>query len=480
MSYSTPSTRSYCTRPSLFYLSLLFCPAAHELDDTITMEEESPIVIGNPGSVESFSLDSLVDRAVRAVDSDLAWQRVYVPRHFKPEYVERVLAILADPTVETFHEAAQSHGLNQSWYLDTPTRFQFDPAKNITKNPTLKKQVRALANREPDLMSVEIMRHTLPVDIFQHLWPGISLDTVAPTPETRVALGVVALLAHLSAQSPRVYHFLNEAPDRPNYEFHLPNALLATLKYTVKPTLHREALEVLLTKTLALLVSLSTQVPDMGRPPVDHPFPLLATFTHSFIDLLACTPRLIIDFGCGAMETCESGYRVEGHFLDALHVDPHETATLAELVTEFEQELIQGYDDNVPLTCRNDHPLIVHEYHYQGPPPLLFFEAKSKLGIPRASIDPQVSLTAYSSHEMREYVYDLVAVVSMEPEDVVLELHAIGDSDERDDYMDESETLPVALVIYVRCDTLQTFGQVRAEVEEEDEEGDSMDDVVSL
>lgn len=87
-----------------------------------------------------------------------------------------------------------------------------------------------LANMEPNFMPA-FERHlaTSSSDVFQTLWPHA--ENVALTAETRIAWGVVGLVAELAMVSPRVMSLLRAAPDRPNYEFHIVNALLGTIRY---------------------------------------------------------------------------------------------------------------------------------------------------------------------------------------------------------------------------------------------------------
>jgi hypothetical protein len=318
----------------------------------------------------------------------------------------------------------------------------FDPCKNLMR-PDFKAKVRALANTP----FTEIPKND---NIFNALWPGIALDTVAPTVEKRVALGVVALLAHLSTVSSRVHALLDQAPAQPNYVFHIANALFATIKCTAKPVTDVEASTYLLKQTLTQLITLSKHIPDMGKPSNTAPFPVFALFTHSVIDLLACTPRLTVDFMC-ADATHSHGYRVQGHFLDALHVAPDEHATLASILTDFEADM----SEEVPAACEEGHAIHVHASYYGvygAPPPLLFFEPTTEDGIPRRCITEHVTLG--------DYDYELSAVVSMEDDDMVLELGL------------EVSHRPVALVVYCR-------DEQEVEMLEEDDEEDVSDSIDS-
>lgn len=78
--------------------------------------------------------------------------------------------------------------------------------------------------------------------------------------------------------------------------------VLTLPRYTVKPTTpqDKEAISFLLKKTLQQLVNWvrSDAVPEIGKPNANTPFPTLMLFLHSFIDLLACTPRLTVDYRC--------------------------------------------------------------------------------------------------------------------------------------------------------------------------------------
>jgi hypothetical protein len=310
-------------------------------------------------------------------------------------------------------------------------RFSFQPAKYC--HGELKEQVLALIHQD-----VQFQPPSDVDDIFTALWPGVDLVQAAPSPPTRVALGVVALCAKLVSVSPLACRFYNAAPKAPHLEFHLPNALFATLKYTAMKQGSVDARSFLLEKTLAKLESLSLKVPDIAKPPPNAPFPLLARFTHSLIDLFACTPRLTVDYSCTSSPTEDDdddpnhhhSYSLQGHFLDALRVASDETASLAEILADYETELIQ--DDNVPQYCNLGHEIQVSAVSYGRPPPLLFFEAISSAGIPRSLLCENVMLGNVE--------YDFVAAVSMEPyeDDLVLEVEPIY-----------SEALQaVALIVY--------------------------------
>lgn len=397
-------------------------------------------------------------------------------------------------------------------------RFQFDPAKHLKQGSSLQKQVRHLANMTP-CFAEAFLKHCGADDsnynIFESLWPSLDLVQAAPTAETRVALGVLGLLAHLATVSPQVLSLLARAPTRPNYEFHMVNALFGTIKYTVKVSGDTTARMFLLQKSLLQLVHLSNiGVPeDVGKPPSDTPFPLLARFTHAFVDLLACTPRLTVDFRCSDPKdedvTHRFGYRLQGHFLDALRVRPDETCNLAEIMSEFENELIQGLEeDEVPSVCNQGHRVDVYEYYYHyecGPPPLLFFEAiTSSSGIPRHCLVPSIMLTEHHHPEKRsEYTYHLIALVAMMVEqqesDVELQLFQPGE-----DFLEvkEDATTVVALVIYIRsdqCIPLETLPSLLAlaecgsglnkkkkktasddSVNEDENENHSLDEVVDI
>jgi hypothetical protein len=402
-------------------------------------------------------------------------ERRYVQTKFKKEHVDHVLSILRDPTIEATHEAFLA-ALKQrysdfdanTWYLPTPpNRFQFDPAKNVTSPVTLQKQIRALANLPSSNFSQDLLKEE--EGIFETLWPSIEIENVALTSETRIALGVVALLAHLASVSPQVERLLQQAPDRPNYEFHMPNALLATLKSTVKPEAFRanpQAGTVLLKKTLELLVYFSTNhLPAFEE--AKGAFPILSRFISPVIMLLAGTPRLTIDFACDHAAAFKDddhkcGYRMQGNFYDALLVDPDETCTLAEVLREFELQLVD--DDIVPKSCNQGHAISeIHEAYYSyehGPPGLLFFEARSStVGIPPASVVPSVVLTEYIQGEQVEYSYSRVAIVRMEvggrgkEEDLILQLD-FPNAEEEDPTIiskpEEEAQHPIARVIYAR------------------------------
>jgi hypothetical protein len=340
-------------------------------------------------------------------------------------------------------------------------RFQFDSTKKLSGE--FKKHVRALSSMEPSYNHIfDNLSYNNPdsYNIFEALWPGIPFDEAAPTSETRIALGVVGFLAHLATQSPRVRTLLDNAPDRPNQEFHIVNALLATIRHTAKPVTDLKVSTFLLKKTLQFLVSHTSFIPGdgIGKPdPTTVPFPLFSLFTHSFIDLMGCTPRLTVDYKCTEHDDGDDshkfGYRLQGHFLDALRISPDETATLAEILEEFENELMQG-DSDVQSTCNRDHPMHIHSYYYgderaPGPPPLLFFEATRKDGIAHSSITEQVSLGGFSYH--------LVSLVRLElmggcEHDLVLELE-IGE--QSDTQLGAASSCPVALVVYVRDATME-------------------------
>ena len=366
-----------------------------------------------------------------------------------------------------------------------PRFFSFDPFKNFT-NAAFQNKGRALANMKPCYQQLLDDYINKPDDIFQALWSGIPLDEAAPSPETRIALGVVGFLAHLATKSHRVRTLLENAPDRPNYEFSIVNALLATIKYTAKPVTDVELSTLLLKKTLQFLVSHTAYIPDVGKPSVDAPFPTFALFTHSFIDLMCCTPRLTVDYQCAESNTEDDdshkfGYRLQGHFLDALHVAPNETSTLAEILEEFESELIQGAGD-VPYSCSRDHQMQVHSYSYgsHGPPPLLFFEAIDKKGIPRQSITEHVSLG--------DSTYVLASIVSLEvaidtgiENDLVLQVELMTDDDGGDEGAAVS-SLPIALVVYTRMNVLIIDNNNNKDEEDEQEEAlhDSIEEEAAL
>lgn len=329
--------------------------------------------------------------------------------------------------------------------------YYFNPTKKI-KDVTLKQSVRALHKMKP---CFDLNKHE---DIFQALWSGIPLHEVAPTSQTRIALGVLGFLAHLARVSPRVRTLLDKAPDKPNCEFHIVNALLATVKYTAKPGM----VTCLLKKTLQFLVAQTAHIPDVGKPSAAAPFPIFSLFVHSFVDLMACTPRLTVDYRCTEPTEDENhkiGYRLQGHFLDALHVASNETSTLAEILTEYEEELIQGEDD-VPLSCSLDHLMEVHasDYGAHGPPPLLFFEAIAQEGIPRRCITEQVSLGGFT--------YALASVISLEPNENNLVLETGLEQ--------QQEQFPVALVVYVRDNKEE---KVEAGEDDDDVNDDAVDSI---
>ena len=84
-----------------------------------------------------------------------------------------------------------------------PKRFQFDPSDKIAET-LLKREVRARANRDP-CFAASLVHWSLEdvvnnADIFHCLWPYYhgQEGTITPTPETRLALGVVGLsLIHI-------------------------------------------------------------------------------------------------------------------------------------------------------------------------------------------------------------------------------------------------------------------------------------------
>jgi hypothetical protein len=384
-------------------------------------------------------------------------------------------------------------------------RFQFDPSDKL-KETTLKREVRARANREPafaqslarwfDAWTAGTDQESHSLDIFHCLWPYYT-DAMTPTPETRLALGVVGLMAGLATVAPCVLALLARAPTRPNYEFHMVNALLSVIKYTVKPTPKDErAAGHLLTQALKKVASFALVVPDVGRPEFSNksPFPKLDVFLRSFIDLLACTPRLIADFFCTGVKvqnlSDESlnhrfGYRLYGDLADALRVAPDEEDTLDEILSQFESE------HDAPAHCNEKHPFDQHEHAYsytgRGPPPMLFFEAAARQGIPRACIVPEVVLTECTLQGVHtEYPYALVAVVSVHStaehfeDDLSLEFYAPGAP--YDDSIPNLENAAVALVVYARLAgavttnllarlTCAERGEEKMHEESEDDEG---------
>jgi hypothetical protein len=251
------------------------------------------------------------------------------------------------------------------------------------------------------------------------------------------------------------------------------NALLSVIKYTVKPTPKDErAAGHLLTQALKKVASFTNVVPDVGRPEFSNksPFPKLDVFLRSFIDLLACTPRLIADFFCTGVKvqnlSDESlnhrfGYRLYGDFADALRVAPDEEDTLDEILSQFE------FEHDAPAHCNEKHPFDQREHAYsytgRGPPPMLFFEAAARQGIPRACIVPEVVLTECTLQGARtEYPYALVAVVLVHStaqhaeDDVSLEFYAPGTPFE--DHPPSSENAAIALVVYAQSADLERAG----------------------
>lgn len=346
-----------------------------------------------------------------------------------------------------------------------PNRFQFDPADKV-KEPALKGVVRALMKHPPEFAPSLV--HWLDGDggdIFKSLWPFADA-TMAPTPETRIVWGVAGLMAGLAARSPRVLDLLMHAPSQPNYEFHIPNALLAIIKLTARPIdapgLARRAAQHLLTQTLKRVASLAEfMAPDMARPLPDAPFPKFMLLMRSFIDLLACTPRLIVDCFCASAPSLKDeededpshryGYRMYGDFRDALRVAPDEEDTLASILEQFEFTVLA----DAPTHCNKGHAFdrVEHAYSYvgRGPPQMLFFEAMAAQGIPRTCLSRRVVLT----EGIVEIDYALIAVVHVlstpggSEDDLAIEFYS--PEDDGDIEISEEDSLgSIALVVYVR------------------------------
>ena len=405
----------------------------------------------------------MVDRVGEECKSEEAerlatWRENLVRSHIKPDFVSRVLDNLKDPDFV----------IDPTWRLERPSRFQFDPAKNSV-DKTLEKQIRELANRPSGSTNYFSSLDFSETTIFSILWPNVDLIQVCTTPTARIALGVVAFCAYMTPLSAPFRHLLAQAPERPNYEFHMVNALFATLKLTTKASPEeQEASTMLLQKTLQFLESsLTSRLPDMAIPrESDAPFPILARLTHSLIDLLACTPRLTAYLSCGPHDTAEEGhivgYRVQGHFLDALRVAPDESCTLAEVLAEFEQEFLEPAAE--AYHCSEGHPLELREYSWGlHPPPLLVFEATTKAGIPRRCLCEEVVLG--------DRVYLFAAALSVDlasdgeqEDDLVLETEVVS--------IDTTERTHVALVFYV-VGAAHKDAQGAEEEDNDDEENDS-------
>jgi hypothetical protein len=389
------------------------------------------------------------------------WEEKYVRAHIKPEFVETLLG--AAHLQDEFSEIAEH------WKLSLPEQYSFDPAKYI-KAQSLQKQVRQLAKQAPTF-TPNVLMSALDDNIFTTLWPSIPLNHVCTTPTLRIALGVVALCAHLTTHSYDFHKLLAAAPERPNRCFHIVNALFATLKFTTKSSANVKARQVLLEKTLQFLESSLEHIPEIGLPPSSAPFPILAKFTHSLIDVLACTPRLTASYLCSGYNdrlasseedpTHKYGYRLQAVFEEVLHVDPNETEPLDEILADCEEDVFtQGGAevDQVPLECNQGHSLVECDSDRGLPPPLLIFQATGKAGIPRKCIVPEVVLSD------RLYYFAAAASLDMKDgheDDFVLE---VG--------LSASETAAVALVFYVREE--QPFAPLLDENDEEPEE-DEMD-----
>lgn len=371
-------------------------------------------------------------------------------------------------------------------------RFQFDPADNI-KDKVLQRKVRARFNSEPCFAAIlEAWQARGGVDdIFAALWPYYRGDdvirAVTPKRERRLILGVVGLLAQLATLSPRVLALLARAPSRPNLEFHMVNALFSVIKCTVKPVGTGGPKDVhaavhLLAETLKRVAALAENVPDVGRAEYSKsPFPVLDVFLRSFIDRMACTPRLEGAFFCSAGPSRDDddahrfGFRAYGDLTDALRVAPDEENTLDEIIRQFEDEFLHPTEDgSAPAQCNLQHPYDQrhHSYGERGPPPLLFFEAIARTGIPRACVVPHVILTACTLQGVRtEYVYQLVTVVSVIGDEDDLALEIYSNPDEQECEGDPRDA--IAFVIYKRHDDVKPTSVLlsAAELVEEEEDG---------
>jgi hypothetical protein len=353
-----------------------------------------------------------------------------------------------------------------------PKRFQFDPSDKIAET-LLKREVRARANRDP-CFAASLVHWSLEdvvnnADIFHCLWPYYhgQEGTITPTPETRLALGVVGLMACLATVSPHVLALLVRAPSRPNYEFHMVNALMSVIKYTVKPTSKDTRAAVhLMTQTLKKVASFAAAVPDVGQAEYSKsPFPKLDVFLRSFIDRMACTPRLIAQVFCAGVARTQFsdenpdhrfGYRVYGDLADALRVAPDEEDTLDVVLSQFEDELLNPWEDGSgPAQCNEHHAFDQREHTYshagRGPPPMLFFEAAARQGIPRACLVPEVVLTECTLQgTFTEHVYRLVAVACVlgDEDDLALEFYAPGAPINET----SSDNSVIALVVYIHLE----------------------------
>ena len=347
-------------------------------------------------------------------------------------------------------------------------RWRFRPDKNLTDDSRLDQRA-----RHTDVFDV-LDAWDDNNDLFETLWPGCRLlvagDEVAETSEKRLGWTCLAFLARLAHVSPVIRRLVREAPDSPDRQVHVVNALCATLKSTVRQPAR------IVSKALDFLANISQEVvPDEGRPPPGCPFPKLMLYLTSLLLLLQCTPRLVVDFQCQAPADFVSrdddhkmGWRLEGLFSDVLRIKTDEEETLAVILQEAETQLLEG-DGDVPVQCNHGHPMARVDFSYSpnrrsvGPPPLLFFEAADVGGIPRHVISEEVWLA--------DEVYDFVAAIGVTAgeEDGVLLLAV------QPELTDET-TSAVALVAYARRDYVDsTRGQCNEKDDQEDDQEDSMD-----